>query len=440
MTYAAARVALGALTGTMITRMLGPEGRGTYMLVVTVATIAGCVGHLSIEYSHVSLWARASNRAAIAANSLLLGPVMGGLCALGTAVVVMVLGSDVLPVPGFGPFAVALLAIPCSLAVVYLNNVLVLRSRIEWVNWGGLLAAAVQCAALVLLIALGRVSVAWAVALWTVCAAVPLAVLIPAVRPRLRDRDVRLARRAVGIGLRYHIGLVSLFLLFRVDILLLGGMTSAAAVGLYSLAVSVAELARVAAESVAQVAMPEQLGGEPAAAVDFTVRITRLAVPLSCGSIGLLCAAAPFAVPLAYGAVFTGAVGPLLALAPGLWALCTTRTINTFLLRLDRPLLMSAMSITALLVNVGLNVALIPAFGIVGCALASSVAYGVLAGMQVTWFLAATGTPLRRLLPRPADVRHVRETSLRFIASGSRRPESSARRRTRCSPGRRRRS
>jgi O-antigen/teichoic acid export membrane protein len=119
----------------------------------------------------------------------------------------------------------------------------------------------------------------------------------------------------------------------------------------------------------------------------------------------LLCAAAPLLIPLIFGSAFAHSVAPLLALAPGMWALGMARPSSAFLLRLERPLLMSAMSMAALSVNVGLNLALIPRFGVVGCAIAASVGYGALAAMQAGWLLHATGTPVRRLLPGRDDAR-----------------------------------
>jgi len=78
---------------------------------------------------------------------------------------------------------------------------------------------------------------------------------------------------------------------------------------------------------------------------------------------------------------------------------------------------MSAISVTALVVNVVLNLALIPAYGIVGCAVASSIGYGLLGGLQVAWFLRATGLPARVLLPGRAEVRYLGRVSARSAAA-----------------------
>ncbi|MCW2919500.1 MAG: Membrane protein involved in the export of O-antigen and teichoic acid-like protein [Actinomycetia bacterium] len=413
----AVSLVLTGLSGVVIARALQPEGRGAYYVIVTIAGIALSVGHLSIEQSHVWLWSRTENRAALAANSVVLGLFVGTLAALAATATVAVLGPDVVPVASYGHLAVALTVIPCGMTVLYLNNVLVLRSRVDVVNRAAMLAGTLQCSALLLLGAMTRLSPGWVVGLWALSVAAPLAVLLPASRPRLRQYDASLAYRAIGRGLRYHLGLASLFLLFRSDILILDGLTTTTAVGLYSLAVSLAELTRVGTDAIAQVALPRQMDNDHDGAIAVTARTTRFTAIFAVGSVGLMCAAAPIVIPVVYGSAFSGSVPSLFALAPGLLALGMTRPIGAFLLRLDRPLLGSAMSVAALLINVVLNLALIPDYGIVGSAVASSIAYTMLAGMQGAWFLRATGTPLRQLLPGLDEMDYVRAKLTRMAAS-----------------------
>ncbi|MCO5998419.1 lipopolysaccharide biosynthesis protein [Actinoallomurus rhizosphaericola] len=407
------RFVLGALMSVVVNRSLGPEGRGAYAVLIAVATVALHLGQLSVEEAHVALWSRIRDAATVTANSVLFGAALGCVCAVGAAIVVVGLGPGVVPVPGLGLLAVALAWIPCAMTEKLLARLMVLRTRIEVNNRSGLLSVGVHCASLVLLAALGEVTLGWVVALWTVSAALPLVVLLPAARPALRHCDLAVARRTLRLGLRYHTGLVSMFLLLRADVLILGAMTTTAEVGLYAVAVTLMELGRVPPDVLANLAMPRQLEDDERAAALFTVRSTRIAALVAAGSVGLLCAAAPLLVPAVYGPAFTGAVGPLLALAPGLWSIGASRPVGAFLLRLDRPLWNSMTAVAALTVNVAVNLALIPSCGAVGAALASSVAYTVLAVLQVLWFLRVTRRPWSDLLPRCSDVRFLWATACR---------------------------
>jgi O-antigen/teichoic acid export membrane protein len=390
-------VIVGGATGVVISRALHPEGRGTYALVVAFASAAMAIGHLSLDQAHIALWP--GRRAAVTANGAVLGPVLGGLAALGAGALAWTGLSGLGAAAHSGLLLVALLSVPPAVTVLYLSNILVLGARVATVDWATLTGGVLQCGALLGLAAAGRLSVGWVVWIWALSTAAPLLLILPVARPRLRDFDRWVARRSVSQGLRYHGGSAALYLTYRLDVLILGGMASAAAVGLYTLAVTLAELIRIPTEALARASLSRQAADDLAVVAAVTVRATRMSVLLAGASVGGLCAAAPVLVPAAYGADFAASVPALYALAPGLFALCAGRQVSAYLVRLNKPLTMSALSVAALVVNVAVNLVLIPSWGIVGCALASSASYTLIAAGQVYRFCRATGTPATRLLP-----------------------------------------
>lgn len=412
-----ARFAIGGVMTVLTARMLGPEGRGAYAVLLTLAATAVSLGHLSVDASHTSLWSQAVNRRAIAANSLLFGLVLGVASAVSCALLVTSVGARSMPVPGHALLGLALLTIPCSMIVYYLSGVLVLRERAELVNWIGLAGVGVPCAVLLTLNVVGEPTLTVVVAVWVLSAVVPMVLVIAAVRPRLRDRDLTLARRAFGMGLLYHVGGASLFLLLRVDVLVLNAYSTAAAVGLYAVAVALMDLSRSAGDAIAQAVLPGQMAEARECASELTARVTRLSALLSAGLAALICLAAPPLITFAYGPEYGGSVLPMLCLAPGLVALSVARVVGAFLLRLERPVLRSAIAAGALAVNVLLTVILIPRHGIAGCAVASSVAYCLLAAAYLLWFCRAAKTPLRALLPGPAEIRYLRSAGTRMALS-----------------------
>ncbi|MFC7649811.1 lipopolysaccharide biosynthesis protein [Streptosporangium lutulentum] len=299
-----------------------------------------------------------------------------------------------------------LAAVPLMVAVVYVNNVHVLHSRTGAVNRGALAGAVIQCSTLTALGFLDRLTVAWVVIIWTVSAAVNLAVLLPSL-PVCRPRGRRLVRRTLSRGLRQHPGSVCHFLLLRLDILILNAMSTTAAVGVYSMAVTPAELLRAMTSAVVQVALPRQMQSNEETAAAYTARTIRIIVVLASVSVGLFCVAGPFLVVAAVGPAFAGCVAPMLILAPGVAAAATARPAAMYLLRLNLPRLTSMMYGTAFLLNVALNLLLIPRMGVVGCALASTVAYTVLAAVQIAWFVRSAGIRLCRLFPGAAEAREI---------------------------------
>jgi O-antigen/teichoic acid export membrane protein len=399
-------VALGTAASIVISHALGPQGRGAYYVITTIASTAIVLGALSLDQAQITLWTRAANRGPVTANSLILGWAVGIVAAVAAGGIVLGLGPGIVPIHGRGMLAAGLAAVPAGTTVIYVINVLTLRSRMDVVNRGYLLGAAAQCLPLVALGIFGTLSAEWVVIVWTAATAIPLVLLLPALRGAAGRLDPRMARRTLGLGLRYHAGTAANFLLLRADIFILNALEpTTAAVGLYSLAVTLAELTKLLTDSILPVMMPTQVESRATDAAAVTAATVRMAGLLCCAAVAAMCLTAPSLVPLLYGTQFRGTGDALLALAPGLLALGTAKPMSTYLLRLSRPALMSVIYIGAMVINVGINFALIPRLGIVGASLASSIAYTLLAAAQTIWFIRVTGTRVGQLVPRTAEVR-----------------------------------
>ncbi|MEU8378781.1 polysaccharide biosynthesis C-terminal domain-containing protein, partial [Streptosporangium sp. NPDC048865] len=386
----------GGLTSVIVARALGPGDRGAYWVVVTVATTAAAVGNLSVEKSQTALWTREDNRPAIAANALWLGLAVGAMAAVTSFFAAGRLPGAAMVTADRSALVWGLAAVPAMMATVYVNNVHVLRARTGVVNRASLAGAALQCLALVALGVPGRLTVEGVVIIWTLSVVVNLLLLLPSL-PVRRPREGRLVARTLSCGLRHHPGYVCHFLLLRLDILILNAMSTPAAVGIYSMAVTPAELLRAVTATVVQVALPRQMESSRETAAAYTARTIRITAVLAASSVVLFCLAGPFLVVAAAGPAFAGCVGPMLVLAPGVAAAATAAPAAAYLLRLDLPARTSLMYGAALLTNLALNVLLIPRTGVAGCALASTIAYTALAAAQVGWFSRSAGVSLRRL-------------------------------------------
>jgi O-antigen/teichoic acid export membrane protein len=306
----------------------------------------------------------------------------------------------------------ALLTVPTAVLIIHLTMVTLLLGRVDITNRGLTIAAGVQFAAVLALAWSRHLTASTVVWVWAICGVLPLFIMWPTIRPHVGKRDVALAWRMVGVGAQYHVGLIALYLLLRIDVLILNALAPMAAVGLYTLSVSIGEMAYGGTDSIAQALLRRQAESKMAAAGDLTVRTVRVAAVVAIVSIGGICATAPFLVPAIYGRAFQGSVAPLFALGPGLIVYTATRPLSPYLLRLERPRLLSALSVTSLLVNVSLNLILIPRYGIVGCAWASTIGYSFFGIGQAIWFSRAAGTRLAALLPRWSDVSLIASAAL----------------------------
>ncbi|MFF3323428.1 lipopolysaccharide biosynthesis protein [Streptomyces sp. NPDC002889] len=409
----AACLVMSVFTSAVIARSLEPEGRGVYYMAVTVATTATMLGHLSGEQAQSALWTDAGRREALVGNCVPLAVVLGTLSGLAATALVAVIGPETLDLPGGHLVMVACLGVPLGIASNYAANIALLRGRVEVANWSMLAAAIGQCAAVAVLAAGERLNVLTGLIVWVGAGGVPLLVSTAFGVTVGRRRDLELARTTVVTGVRYHLGPASVFLLMYADIYLLSAFTGAREVGIYSLAVGLAAYSRLLADVLSQVMLKRQFASSDTESADVTVRITRYAVLLAVASALVLTLSAPVLVAVVYGPAYTDAVPLVMLLAPGVMALGASRLPSAYLLRLRRAKLVVVPSVIALAVNIALNVLLIPLWGAAGCALASSLAYLLLAALQTRLFTRVTGIRARNLLPGTADL-------LTFLATARR--------------------
>ncbi len=392
-------------SSVLIARVLKPEGRGAYFVIMTVAVAAMSLGHLSLEQAHVYLWSKVGVRQSLVANSVVLGLGLGCIAGIAAWTIVYVVGPDVFPVAGLGVLGLAMIAVPLGIVTTYMSGFLVLDRRLLRLNGARLIAACFQLVVLGLMALSGKLNVLNAIVVWVIFLALPLAAARGRFRANPRYLSKPLAREAIALGARYHLGMSAVFLLLRADLFLLNSMTTAAQVGLYSLAVTIAELTYLVTDSVAQIMLPRQLAETLETSGQITARIVRINVVLAFVILVVTISLGPFFIPRVFGEEFAGSTRAIVALAPGILALATMRAVGGFLIRLNRPLVVSSVSIAAMASNVALNLFLIPRFGIVGAGLASSVVYVLLATFYLIWLRKAGSLQFGDLVPRVSDIR-----------------------------------
>ena len=106
-----------------------------------------------------------------------------------------------------------------------------------------------------------------------------------------------------------------------------------------------------------------------------------------------------------FGVAYQPAYPALLALLPGLLGLCYASILRLDLLGKNRPGTISLMMGLSALLNLALNLVLIPAYGIVGAAAASSIAYvAVTIALLVMYCRLSHVSIWQTLIILPSDV------------------------------------
>ena len=401
-------MAIGLVISVFVAHALGPSGRGRYYVPVTAVMTCFAVVHLSLEmattYFHAERIIDLRRLGRVAATaSLIAAPVGIGLI-LGTFALTR---SSIFEGVHANDVVLASLALPFLLHSTWMVNVMILGGELKRAQLAMLLAAVFQAVMIGLLALAGEAGVR-EVLLAYVGNAVASWVLLIAwsarIAPALPTRDGALIARVVRHGIRIHAGYIAYILLLRSDVFLVNAVLGTREVGIYSLSVFVAQMVWTVAQPLATAALPLQTTTDVEEAGRVTLRTTRLCLVVA-GALSVLVAATMWVVlPIVYGRDFAGAYLPLVALLPGVCALSVVRPMWNLLLREGRPRRITVAAFAAFALNAALNLALLPAIGLVGASLASSVSYILLALLLAKWTAQTVGTSPRALLPGRAEV------------------------------------
>ena len=421
----AALLAITVLTA----RWLGPEGRGVYALVVLasgigVTFLGGLGSALAYQISN-----RGRPQRTVVANAVALALGIGVLSLLGTIVVylvsddaslwwLVVAGAAQPPLLVGTALTWALLAAddhpnynraivaPSALTLLFLIALLgpgqlagdgpssVLRALVAW-----LLA---QCGTVLWLLWLGRRR-------W-----LPLA--LGAVTPGG-------ITGMLAFGMQTGMADLISFFNYRVDLFVLGLFRGTDEVGVYSVAVQIAEGLWFisSAIGVAIYARVGQLSREEAA--ELTARSMRHAIFVIAVLAVASMAVARLAIPLVFGTDYADAVVAFWLLAPGIVIFGLGRIFSTFFTNgLGRPRVPLTIAATSLSISVPLCFLLIPSLGMNGAAIATTVSYTAAMVLAIVLFSRETGIPpLQMLLVNGDDLRGYLRFGRRMLtALGSR--------------------
>lgn len=241
-----------------------------------------------------------------------------------------------------------------------------------------------------LLVTLMHLGVTGALAAYSAGQIVSLAITVYYLLPYLavQEEPVPIAKYAIeciSYGYKAHLSNIVGFINYRIDTILLnmiiigqvGKEKGQIQVGIYFLAVRIAEMLWIIAQAASQVAMPRlaELNSDPEAQSQLTPIVCRwVLIATLAGSLAYI-VIGPFAIPLFFGAKFTGAYPLLLWLLPGVILLSVSKVLSNDIFARGLVLLNFYLGLAMLLINIVVNLAFIPIWGATGAAIASSIGY-----------------------------------------------------------------
>ena len=209
----------------------------------------------------------------------------------------------------------------------------------------------------------------------------------------------------------------------RVDLFLLAALAVGAFdIGLYAVGVSVVAQLRLVPGAIGVAVLPQLAGATDAEAARLTAAVIRPTALLMTVTAVALAPIGAIAIPRIFGAEYDAAVPPFLLLLPGVAAVGVSRVLARYFAAIHKLRGLLVLGASVLVLNVVLNLVLIPRYGIEGAAVASLVSYSAEAIALAAMFLSASGQTVREaLLPRASDFTPYLSYVRRVLAASARR-------------------
>ena len=412
-----------ALTGVIlvsdviIARLMGPEGKGAFALVLAMASLGALVLGLGLDRSVAVMSGRSEEQGRSAFANAAFWTLATG--AIGVLAIIVLYGAPAGSGGTPGPLAaimpdltgpqlwLAALALPAEIAYGIGTVGLLGRQRVLSFNVIRFLRRGLLLALIVGFMLIGRLDLT---ALLLLNLAVMVVITIGIVWAMARADmvgwrpDAGLLPEQLSFGGRAFIGTIAERLHYRASTFLLTAFVSIAATGIFSVALGLAETMWYLPSSFGLVLFSRAVRpGVDSSAIASAM--TRTVLALGIAAAIPLWFLAPSLVSLVYGSDFAEAGGALQIMLPGVVAFSIVAVLSHFIIAAGAPGKVATVAMVGLAINLVACLVLIPTFAMTGAATAHLISYTATAVMTLFLFRRVSGRGLMEtLIPRRSDL------------------------------------
>jgi O-antigen/teichoic acid export membrane protein len=393
----------------ILARVLGPEGQGLFALALFMPAIIAtfcCFGFETVNTTFAGFYR--GNRDSLFLHTLCISLMGSVICVL-----IMCLFFFWLPVNRgeFGRLSVLTVWLGClyaSVTMFWSMMIALLRGvgKIMTAAMLQILEGFFLFALTIVLVWILKKGVEGAVLAYSLAPLMASVLILWHLREYVTIRPSRfsLAIFAKSISFGWMIALATLasYLVYRIGQGILAYMVSSASIGLYAVAVSLAERMRLLPQSVSAVVLP-RLSNDGDGRQKQVPQMFRCMFIVSFFSMLFLGVLGVPAIFLLFGRAYAGSIPSFLALLPGVAILTGSGIFSSDLLARGKPKYSIISGYSILAVNILLSLVLIPMIGILGAAVASSIAYFVSCSMFLKFYLRESGNRFRDMIIKRDD-------------------------------------
>ncbi|MHB8073896.1 flippase [Desulfosporosinus fructosivorans] len=422
------RVVFSMVTQIIISRVLGPVGKGLYTFLVQIPTVLVPLCSLGLNYANTYYIAKdpEDGKKAVG-SSLAMAIILSGVMVVGVGVSYHFLKDGYMQAVTPVQLRLILLAIPFGLLNLYWLSVLWGMDSIGKYNLALMIQFIVLSVGVAVAAAFHRLTVTTGFGIWVAGNILTTLYMLPdmakIVRWRFHTFSTSYIRQTLSYGAKSYLANVMMVINYRLDLFIITGFLPLSQVGLYATAVTLAEMVGYLGNAVNTALIPKLASGKDSLTFSLTPKVTRLTLMLTLlAALGMALIAYPL-ILLFFGARFSGAFYPLLLLLPGIVALSGSVVLSGDLMARGKPIYSSYSSGITVILTLILDFTLIPLWGIIGASIASSLVYLSLFALNYAFYRRESGERLITVLIfTREDIRDmtsfIKQASNKWVSTG----------------------
>jgi O-antigen/teichoic acid export membrane protein len=401
----------------IVARELGPEGAGGFAIALLLPTLMSQLLNLGLTPANVYFIASKQfslELAWAATRDIMLAVTLAGVT-IGTLLIIW-LGEWAFPGIDVRILLAALMIFPFSLLLSVIVGLFQAMQDFRTFNIAVLAQPVLAVLGILLVWIFGQVTLLNTITIVVLANVVALCISLRLLSRRVSLR-VRPAARfaylrpALSYGVKAHLSNILAFLNYRLDVFLVNLIVGTAAAGIYTVAVRLVEQLWMVSKATSTVIFPRlsAMHGDEAAKREFTPIIARSVLWVTLLGAGVLAILAVPLITLLFGKEFIGASAVLFLLLPGVVLFSCARVLANDMASRGHVGMNLALAGLVLIVNVFANLWLIPKYGVMGAAGATTIAYTTIFVICLVLQRYITGTQWWQfVLPMREDVQLLR--------------------------------
>lgn len=407
-------IILGIIVTALLARALGPSGRGILALSMLFPTLLSTFLNLGVSPANVYHISTGRYSPPVILKNTFNMWLLFSLIGIGAGItIILIWGSVLFPSTPHTYLIASLLFFPISLLNGYIVSILQGQQRFQEYNLATITVPVFQLIFVLLFVWTLGFGVWGAISSNILSEIIALSIITillgkmwRAVATKTETSDCR--RQTLKYGAKSHLSNIMAFVNYRADMFILNLFLAPASVGIYVVAVALAEKLWLVSQGISTVLLPKlgELQKNDEQRKELTPFVARWVLLVTLvGAIGTYFII-PYIILLLYGEAFISAAKPFQILLIGITLGASSRILSNDLAARGKPELNFYVSVFLVSLNICLNVLFIPTFGIAGAALATTTAYSANFFIKIVIYQRVSQSSWSQIIkPNSLDIR-----------------------------------